>query len=250
MDNNLQVFNQVETTISSVELVEIINQFRSLEENGSELLHKNFKAKIEKELKILGNLGINNQLNFKPVKYKDKKGEERPCYELNRDGMLMMLNSESTLVRFKTIEYINTLEKQIENKPLASYMIEDPILRAEKWIEEQKEKKQLEQEKQKIEEEKNNLVHTSKTYTSTEIAKELGFSSAVKFNKDLHDKEIQFKKNNTWVLYSKYANKGYVETKQTKLDNGTIIYNTRWTGEGREWLLNTVYVKEIKLLEK
>lgn len=250
MENNLQVFNQGETTISSVELVEIINQFRSLEESNSELLHKNFKAKIEKEIKVLDKLGIKGQLNFKPSSYVNSQNKSQPCYELNRDGMLMMLNSESTLVRFKTIEYINTLEKQIENKPLASYMIEDPILRAEKWIEEQKEKKQLEQEKLRIEEEKNNLVHTSKTYTSTEIAKELGFSSAVKFNKDLHDKEIQFKKNNTWVLYSKYADKGYVETKQTELDNGTIIYNTRWTGEGREWLLNTVYAKEIKPLEK
>ncbi|NSB42455.1 phage regulator Rha-like protein [Clostridium saccharoperbutylacetonicum] len=50
------------------------------------------------------------------VKYTDKKGEVRPCYELNRDGMLMLLNSESTLVRLITIEYINILE--VENQKL------------------------------------------------------------------------------------------------------------------------------------
>ena len=55
-------------------------------------------------------LGLSNALNFKVAKYYDSQNKERPCYELNRDEMLMLLNSESTLVRLKTIEYINILE--------------------------------------------------------------------------------------------------------------------------------------------
>ena len=80
-----------ETRINSVELVEIINQFRQLE-GKSDLLHKNFMAKIKKEVETLESLGLSNQLNFKLVEYVDKKGENRPCYSLNKNGMLQIVN--------------------------------------------------------------------------------------------------------------------------------------------------------------
>lgn len=83
----------------------------------------------------------------------------------------------------------------------------------------------------------NILMHVNKTYTATEIAKELGFKSAIALNNDLAKKRIQFKQNGTWVLYSDYANKGYVEIKQEVLDNGKVIYHRRWTQLGREFLL-------------
>jgi prophage antirepressor-like protein len=98
----------------------------------------------------------------------------------------------------------------------------------------------LKEEKQKrVEVEKTNhiLMHVNKTYTATEIAKELGFKSATALNKDLEQKRIQFKQNNTWVFYSKYADKGYVEIKQEVLDNGKVIYHRRFTQLGREFLL-------------
>ena len=121
MENKLLTLtNDKELRITSVELVDVINDFRILESETTgrkyfELRHDNLKAKIEKEVSILESVGI-NALNFKVVEYTDKKGETRPCYSLNRDGMLQMLNSESTLVRYKTIEYINDLEK--ENRKL------------------------------------------------------------------------------------------------------------------------------------
>lgn len=91
----------------------------------------------------------------------------------------------------------------------------------------------------RIEAERTNaiLMHVNKTYTATEIAKELGFKSAIAFNKDLEGRKIQFKQNETWLLYSKYANAGYVEIKQEVLDSGRVVYHRRWTQLGREWLL-------------
>lgn len=100
-------------TIKSTELVEIINSFRELE-GKTELKHKSFVAKIKKELEILKSLGLTPEQNILPAYYLDKQGQERPCYELNRYGMFQMLNSESTLVRFKTIEYISKLEKEVQ----------------------------------------------------------------------------------------------------------------------------------------
>jgi len=83
----------------------------------------------------------------------------------------------------------------------------------------------------------NILMHVNKTYTATEIAKELGFKSAIALNRNLAENRIQFKQNKTWVLYSDYANKGYVDIKQEVLDNGKVIYHRRWTQLGREFLL-------------
>lgn len=80
------------------------------------------------------------------------------------------------------------------------------------------------------------LTHVSKTYTSTEIGKELGFRSAIDFNNYLCNKKIQFKQNGTWILYSKYAEMALVQIKQEVLDNGKVIYHRRWTQIGREFL--------------
>jgi prophage antirepressor-like protein len=98
----------------------------------------------------------------------------------------------------------------------------------------------LKEEKQRrVEVEKTNniLMHVNKTYTATEIAKEIGFKSAIALNRDLSKKKIQFQQNGTWVFYSKYADKGYVEIKQDVLDNGKVIYHRRFTQMGREFLI-------------
>lgn len=96
-----------------------------------------------------------------------------------------------------------------------------------------------EERSKRMEAEKTNaiLMHVNKTYTSTEIAKELGFKSAIAFNQDLAQRKIQFKQNDTWVLYSDYANKGYVEIKQDVLDSGRVLYHRRWTQLGRKFIL-------------
>lgn len=102
-----------------------------------------------------------------------------------------------------------------------------------------------EKEKRKLAEQRTEkLIHNNKTYTATEIGKELGFKSATAFNKDLESKKIQYKINGTWVLNARYSDKDYVDIKQTELDNGAIIYNRHWTGLGRDWLINEIYKQE------
>ena len=107
-------------TILSTNLVTIINEFRKVENEANEnkkfieLKHKDFMKKIRKEDETLKTLGLNGERNFSLVEYIDKKGEKRPCYELNRDGMIIMLNSESTIVRYYTMEYIKKLEEKLK----------------------------------------------------------------------------------------------------------------------------------------
>lgn len=98
----------------------------------------------------------------------------------------------------------------------------------------------LKQERQaRVEAERKNaiLTHVNKTYTMTEIAKELNLKSAIQLNKLLADKKIQYNVNGTWVLYSPYSSMGYEEIKQEILDNGKVIYHRRITQLGREFIL-------------
>ena len=106
-------------TILSTNLVTIINEFRKIESEANEgkkyieLKHKSLMEKIRKELETLKILGLNGGQNFLPTSYKDIQGKNQPCYELNRDGMIIILNSESTIVRYYTIEYIKSLEEKL-----------------------------------------------------------------------------------------------------------------------------------------
>lgn len=81
------------------------------------------------------------------------------------------------------------------------------------------------------------LTHTGKLYTTSEIAKELGYKSARVLNQELANRSVQFKQNKTWLLYSKYANQGLVSIKQDVREDGRILYNRKWTGKGREFIL-------------
>lgn len=105
------------------------------------------------------------------------------------------------------------------------------------YLEALKELVKIEEEKIALEYRVNNLVHSKKLYTTTEIAKELGFKSANALNNILEEDKIQYKVNGTWVLCSKYSDKEYVSIKQTELDNGKIIYDRKWTGIGRDFLI-------------
>lgn len=176
--------------------------------------------------------------------YNDR-GRKLRCYECTKMGCDMLANKmtgeKGILFTAKYVKRFNEMEKLLLEQNTPSYMISDPIKRAEQWIKEQKEKQLIEEQKKLIEEKHDNLVHNPKTYTTTEIAKELGFSSATALNKDLELKKIQYKVNGTWVLNAKFSKNDFVNIKQSELEGGRVIYNRRWTGKGRDWLVNEIY---------
>jgi anti-repressor protein len=71
--------------------------------------------------------------------------------------------------------------------------------------------------------------------TST-VAKDYG-KSAIWMNRYLHEKGVQFKQGEIWLLYQKYAEKGYTSTKthSYSANDGTIHTkpHTYWTQKGR-----------------
>ena len=141
-----------EFNMTSLEVVELVNSLRKEEGNEKVKRHDVFLRDIRNEVNALSKLNIDAH-NFVEVEYIDAKGEKRPCYQLNKQGIMQMLNKESAYVRYKTQQYIEALENKIKEQQTLlnpSYAIADPIKRAERWIEEQKEKLMIEQERDQL----------------------------------------------------------------------------------------------------
>ncbi len=77
------------------------------------------------------------------------------------------------------------------------------------------------------------------TYTTTQIAKEMGMS-ATALNKKLHELGVQYYQNGSWLLYAKYQDKGYTESETIKFNSkkGDTITKMvfKWTEEGRKFI--------------
>ena len=86
------------------------------------------------------------------------------------------------------------------------------------------------------------------------IAKDYGMS-AKKLNKLLHELKVQYKQGNIWLLYQKYAEKGYTCTKTHAYlgSNGEMdsSVHTYWTQKGRLFIYDLLKSKGyVPLIEK
>ncbi|WEG14116.1 phage antirepressor KilAC domain-containing protein [Pullulanibacillus sp. KACC 23026] len=77
------------------------------------------------------------------------------------------------------------------------------------------------------------LVLQNKSLLSmSKIAKDFGLS-AVSLNKMLHQLGVQYKQGDCWLLYQKYADKGYTQSKTHAIDSEKSKMHTYWTQKGR-----------------
>ncbi len=84
------------------------------------------------------------------------------------------------------------------------------------------------------------LVLNCKDLISTSaIAKDYG-KSAVWMNRWLHEKGVQFRQGDIWLLYQKYAEKGYTSTKTHSYSGADgephTKVHTYWTQKGRQFI--------------
>ena len=79
------------------------------------------------------------------------------------------------------------------------------------------------------------ILQNKSTVPISQIAKDYGMSGRA-FNVMLHDLGVQFKQGNTWLLYSKYQNKGYTQSRTHAIDAERSVMHTYWTQKGRLFL--------------
>ena len=101
--------------------------------------HDNIIRDIRNEIKSLKEDGMEEfgTLNFEESSYKQVSGKPYPIFRLTKLGVQQLCMRYSASIRAK----VNMKLEELSKKTSPSYQIEDPILRAEKWIEEQKENK-------------------------------------------------------------------------------------------------------------
>lgn len=196
-------------------------------------------------------------LNFEQMFFEtetpDSYGRPRKTYFMNRDGFTLLAmgftGKKALEFKLKYIQAFNHMEQKLMLLNQPSYMIEDPVKRAEKWIEEQKEKQKLQTTnlmlEQQVKEMKpkvdyvDTILKNKGLVSMTQIAKDYGMS-AEKMNKILHELKVQFKQGKQWFLYSKYHDKGYTQSETIPItrSDGTpdITLNTKWTQKGRLFL--------------
>lgn len=179
--------------------------------------------------------------------YTTEQNKTMPCYLCTRKGCEMIANKltgqKGVIFTALYINAFHTMESQIKQD---SFMIEDPVKRAERWIEEQKEKQQLittvAVQSQQIQELTPKgcyydvVLNCPDLLSTSVIAKDYG-KSAKWLNAYLQDKGVQFKQGDIWLLYQRYAQQGYTSTK-THTVNGNdgqqhTKVHTYWTQKGR-----------------
>ena len=167
----------------------------------------------------------------------ENRGKHYREYQVKKRGCEFLAHkttgTKGNLFTDKYMDRFEEMEKKLQKQLPGTY-----IEALEQLLASEKEKARVQLELKDEQHKNEMLMHFNKLYTTTEIAKELGIKSASKLNKVLNDKGIQFKQNGTWVLYSDYSECGYVSIKQTLLENGHIIYDRKWTQEGRKFLLD------------
>ena len=226
MSNELRTSTK-DNTISSREVAEMM-----------EIRHDHMLDKIDKLNSILNNRNLGASKYWYETTYKQaRNGKECREYQVTKKGCELIAHKTEGQkgVEF-TVRYMDRFEEM--EKKLQKQLPGTYIEALEQLLASEKEKARVQLELKDEQHKNEMLMHFNKLYTTTEIAKELGIKSAAKLNKVLNDKGIQFKQNGTWVLYSDYSECGYVSIKQTLLENGHIIYDRKWTQEGRKFLLD------------
>lgn len=178
----------------------------------------------------------------------DSAGQKRDVTLINESGLYsLILSSKLPLAKsFKkwvTAEVLPAIRKHgmyaideiLDNPDLA-------IAALKKLKEEREKRKDLEclalAQQQQIAEMKPKasyydlILQNKDTVPITQIAKDYGMSGQT-FNALLHKKGIQYKCRNTWLLYQRYAEQGYTQSKTFRVADNRTVMHTYWTQKGR-----------------
>ncbi|MGG3734474.1 phage antirepressor KilAC domain-containing protein [Heyndrickxia coagulans] len=211
--------------------------------------HRNVVRDVENQIDKLIAAGEKEwgALNFEQTQYQHPQNKQwYTKYNLTEDAFTLVAMSYVTpeAMKFK-VRFIREFKRMREqlaemNKP--SYMIDDPIERAKKWIEEQQERQKLKTENLVLSQQVNELQPKASYYdmilqnksllSITKIAKDYGMSGMA-MNKKLHELGVQYKQGDIWLLYAKYQDKGYTQTTTHVIDADKARVSTKWTQKGR-----------------
>lgn len=225
------------------------------------MVAKTFEKEHRNVLKDIENLQCPNEfreLNFQLSSYISKQNKELPMYVLTKDGFtfLAMGYTGEKAAKFKVtyINAFNVLGQLIQSddfiikryNEVMQRRLEEAVKQI-KTLQQHNEALEVQTEKQKdiiIQSAPkvdyyDNVLASTNTYTTTQIAKELDITG-VTLNKRLSELGIIYRQSQQWLLYSRYHGKGYTATRTHHYVSSNGASGTQtltvWTEKGREFL--------------
>lgn len=213
--------------------------------------HADVIRDIEVQLNKLNEAGEQEfgKRNFALSSYSSGNREYKK-YNLTEEAFTIVAMSyvtpEAMKMKVRFIQEFKRMQQELMKSVTPSYMIEDDIERAKRWIEEREEKRLLETKNVMLEQRVaeyepkitylDQIMQSKSTVTITQIAKDYGLSGQ-QLNKILKEEKIQYKLNDQWLLYSQYHDKGYTKSHTIDVQHSdgstSVKMNTRWTQKGR-----------------
>ena len=175
--------------------------------------HDNVLMAVKETVKGLLENEDTPSMFFKTTYTHEQNGQKYPEYLMTRDGFSLLAmgftGAKALQWKIKFINMFNRMEAELK-KTQASYQIDDPIARAERWIEEQREKQAallaLEEAKPKVE--TYDKLISNKGYVGLrEMAKMLGYPLN-KMGAFVCEIGMCYKENGIYYPYAKFNNNG------------------------------------------
>lgn len=233
-----------------VENNQIVTDSRSVAEHFGKQ-HKNVLQTIE-------NLAAENPATkflFQKTTF-ENRGKQYPMYLMNRDGFSLLVmgftGTKALEWKLKYIEAFNALERKLKEATYDSYMISDPVERAKKWIEEEKERQKLRAENKVMlpkAEFYDTVANTESLFSMADVAKTLDMGiGRNKLFAFLRDKGILDKDNHP---YQKYVDAGYMRLIENhcKAGDNDVVYKCTYVKQKGIDYIRKILLKERGLNE-
>ena len=240
----LTQFNQ-EPQMTSPELVDFINAYRkevaTSEKPFISLRHDSFMAKVPQVLgefhapKFIGTQNYGN-------------GNTRQIYLFPKREACLMAMSYSYELQARIFDRMTAMENYIAEQFKPSYMIDDPIKRAEKWIEEAREKQaviqQLEIQAPKVAF-VDKYVAGNGNKTFRRVAKLLQIKENA-FRDFLESNKIMYRLNGEWAVYSNHTDAKRFHVKTGVSESGHAFNQALFTPKGVEWIAGELAKSQVR----
>ncbi|MFS1511723.1 phage regulatory protein/antirepressor Ant [Chengkuizengella sp. SCS-71B] len=190
-----------------------------------------FKKSHDKVLRDIRELECSEEFrlaNFGESSYTNQQNKQMPKYLITQDGFSFLVmgytGKKAAQFKEKYINEFNRMKNQIQNQ-IDSYMIDDPVTRAQKWIEEQREKQllqdKIELDKPKVEAH-DRFLSAENNQKMNHVAKSLGVGRNTLF-KFLRKEKVLMADN---TPYQRYIDRGYFIVKERTVKMGEDEVNT------------------------
>ena len=237
-------------TLVKVENNQIVTDSRSVAEHFGKQ-HKNVLQTIE-------NLAAENPATkflFQKTTF-ENRGKQYPMYLMNRDGFSLLVmgftRTKALEWKLKYIEAFNAMERKLKEATYDSYMISDPVERAKKWIEEEKERQKLRAENKVMLPKAqfyDMVANTESLFSMADVAKTLDMGiGRNKLFAFLRDKGILDKDNHP---YQKYVDAGYMRLIENhcKAGDNDVVYKCTYVKQKGIDYIRKILLKECGLNE-